>query len=262
MIRVGIGGWTFAPWRNGVFYPEKLPQTQELSFASRAVTSIEINGTFYGAQKPESFRRWAEETPDDFVFSVKAPRAASQRSDLSSVQDSVARFVEGGVTELGAKLGPIFWQLAPTKKFAPEEIEAFFSLLPAEADGRALRHAVEVRHPSFATAAFVAMARKHKVAIVLVESSKHALISDVTADFVYVRLEGSDEAHETGYAPKAIAAWTDRLKTFEAGAAPDDLPMLDKPAPKRKRDVFAYVISGAKERNPAAARELIKRLAR
>ena len=182
MVRVGIGGWEFKPWR-GEFYPAGLPQARELEHASRKLTSIEINGTFYRTQKPESFRKWAGETPDDFIFSVKAPRYATHRRVLAEAGESIKLFFGSGVLELGPKLGPILWQLHPNKKLEPEDFAAFLGLLPPRVDGRTLRHVIEVRHASFVDPAFIALARKAAVAIALVDSDKHPLIADVTADF-------------------------------------------------------------------------------
>lgn len=260
MIRVGIGGWVFKPWR-GAFYPKGLPQAQELSYASRHLTSIEINGTFYRTQKPASFRKWADETPDDFVFSLKGPQFATNRRVLAEAGPSIERFFASGVLELGAKLGPVLWQMAPTKKFDPDDFAAFLALLPQRIEGKTIRHVVEVRHESFLVASFVELLRKFSVAVVLVESAKHPLIADVTGDFVYLRLQGTSEKVKTGYLPAALDAWVKRAKVWEAGGAPDDLATIagQKPANKA-RDVFVYMISGAKERAPAAAMALIERL--
>jgi uncharacterized protein YecE (DUF72 family) len=260
MIRVGIGGWVYAPWR-GVFYPKGLPQARELAHASRHLTSIEINGTFYGSQKPESFRRWAEETPDDFVFSLKGPRFATHRRVLAEAGPSIERFLASGVLELKSKLGPILWQFAPTKAFEADDFAAFLALLPPRLDGRALRHAVEVRHESFLTPAFVELLRKHSVAIATIESDKHPLIADVTSDFVYARLQQTSEKVDTGYTPAALDTWASRAQAWAKGGAPKDLPTIAGPArSKGKRDVFIYMIAGAKERAPAAAMALIERL--
>jgi len=260
VIRVGIGGWVFEPWR-GVFYPKGLPQAQELSYASHKLTSIEINGTFYRTQKPDSFRKWAQETPDDFVFSLKGPQFATNRRVLAEAGESIERFFASGVLELKSKLGPILWQMAPTKKFDPDDFAAFLALLPQELGSKPIRHAVEVRHESFVTPAFVALARKFSVAIVLVESDKHPPIADVTSDFVYLRLQRTSEKVKTGYPPPALAAWADRARAWADGGAPDDLPTIaGQSPPKRKRDVFIYMISGAKVRAPAAALALIERL--
>ena len=257
MIKVGIGGWTFEPWR-GTFYPEKLPQARELSFASRAVTSIEINGTFYGSQKPESFRRWAAETPDDFIFSLKGPRFATNRRVLAEAGPSIERFLTSGVTELGKKLGPILWQMAPTKKFDEEDFAAFLALLPEKQDGRPLRHAVEVRHESFRNPRFIALLRAAGAALVFAESEKYPAIADLTADFVYARLQNAKETVATGYSKAAIADWAEICRTWEGGTDPKDLPHADTPLKKgARRDVFAYMINGAKIRAPSAAKALI-----
>jgi uncharacterized protein YecE (DUF72 family) len=270
-IRVGIGGWTFEPWRDN-FYPKGLKHARELEYASRKVTAIEINGTYYGAQKPESFARWREETPDDFVFAVKGPRFATNRKDLSQSAASVERFLTGGVLELKEKLGPINWQFLPTKAFVPEDFAAFLKLLPAELDGVALRHAVEVRHPSFVTPDFVALARAHGVAIVVADSDEHPQIADVTAPFVYARLQRASEAEEHGYAAAELDAWADRARAWAGGGAPDDLPMTvtasgkgakaGKAAKADPRDVFVFMINGHKPKAPAAAKALLQRLGR
>jgi uncharacterized protein YecE (DUF72 family) len=257
MIRVGVGGWVYAPWR-GTFYPKGLPQARELAHASRSLTTIEINGTFYGAQKPESFRRWAAETPDDFVFSVKGPRFATHRPVLADADSSIDRFFGTGVLELGAKLGPVLWQFPPFKSFNPDDFAAFLALLPQSLDGRPIRHAVEVRHKSFQVPEFVALMRKSSAAIALIDSDKHPLFADVTSDFLYLRLERTSETIATGYSQDALAVWSERARTWEKGAAPADLPTVAAPAgSKSRRDVFIYVISGAKVRAPAAAMALI-----
>jgi uncharacterized protein YecE (DUF72 family) len=262
MIRVGIGGWVFAPWR-GTFYPKGLPQARELAHASRNVTSIEINATFYRTQKPDSFRKWADETPDDFVFSLKGPQFATNRRVLAEAGPSIERFFESGVLELKAKLGPIFWQMAPTKTFQPDDFEAFLALLPRQVEGQAIRHAVEVRHKGFLSPEFIALLRKFSVAPVLVESEKHSLIADVTSDFVYARLQRTAEDVPTGYTPQALAGWAQRAQAFADGEVPDDLPTITPPAnAKTKRDVFIYMISGAKVRAPAAALALIEKLSK
>jgi uncharacterized protein YecE (DUF72 family) len=260
MIRVGIGGWVFKPWR-GTFYPEGLPQARELEHASRAVTTIEINGTFYGSQKPASFQRWAAETPDDFVFSLKGPRFTTHRRVLAEAGPSIERFFASGVRELKSKLGPTLWQLPPTKSFEAADFAAFLALLPQRLDGRPIRHAVEFRHPSFCVPEFVALMRKFSVAIALVDSEAHPLIADVTSDFVYLRLQRTEEAIDTGYPPAALATWAKRAHAWAEGSAPSDLTTL-APASgaKTKRDVFVYMISGAKLRAPAAAQALLAKL--
>jgi uncharacterized protein YecE (DUF72 family) len=260
MIRVGIGGWVFKPWR-GAFYPKGLPQARELEYASRALTTIEINGTFYGSQRPESFRRWAAETPDDFVFSLKGPRFTTHRAVLAEAGPSIERFFASGVLELKSKLGPVLWQFPPFKTFAADDFAAFLSLLPQRLDGRPIRHVVEVRHQSFCAAGFVTLMRKHAVAIAGIESDKHPLIADVTSDLVYLRLQRTSEEIESGYSRSDLASWATRARAFAEGGAPPDLPTL-APAPptKSRRDVFIYMISGAKVRAPAAAQALLAQL--
>ena len=242
MIRVGIGGWNFEPWR-GLFYPEGLAQAKELAFASRAVTSIEINSTFYRTQTASSFKKWAGDTPDDFIFSIKAPRAAVMRSDLAGAGPAIERFLASGLAELGSKLGPILWQLAPTKKFNAEDMAGFVELLPTKLGKLPLRHAIEVRHASFVCDEFVRLLKPRNVAIVHVESEKHPNFTERTADFAYARLQLSQADEVTGYPKKALKDWAKRAKDWE-----------------KSGDVFLYFISGAKERNPAAARALLELL--
>jgi uncharacterized protein YecE (DUF72 family) len=258
MIRVGVGGWTFEPWR-GFFFPKGLAKARELEYASRHLTSIEINGTYYSTQKPASFRRWHDETPADFVFSLKANRFATNRRILAEAAPSIARFINSGLAELKQKLGPILWQLAPTKKYEPDDLEAFLSLLPKAVDGLKLRHAIEVRHESFLTPSFVTLARKSGVAIVFADSDKYPAIADITADFTYARLQRTKDDVATGYPPKDIAAWLGHARAWEGGEVPKGLPRLGDGAPRKgKRDVFVYMISGAKVRNPDAAMALIE----
>ncbi|HEY4253734.1 MAG TPA: DUF72 domain-containing protein [Roseomonas sp.] len=259
-IRVGIGGWTFEPWR-GSFYPEGLAQKRELEYASGKLTSIEINGTYYGSQKPESFARWRAETPDGFVFSLKAPRFATNRKVLAEAGSSIERFFASGVTELKEKLGPINWQFPPTKQYDPEDFGAFLALLPKTVEGHAIRHVVEVRHDSFAVPGFITQARQHGVAIVMTDKDGFPHLHDVTADFVYARLQRSSEDVETGYTPKALGVWAERALEWAAGGAPRDLGTLADAAPKRARDVFIYMINGFKPKAPFAAMALIERLA-
>jgi uncharacterized protein YecE (DUF72 family) len=259
MIRVGVGGWTFAPWR-GTFYPKNLPQARELEYASRQLTSIEINGTFYGSQKPASFRRWRDETPDDFVFSVKGPRFTTHRRELSGAGESIERFFATGVLELGQKLGPVLWQFPGTKRFEPEDFRAFLHQLPASIEGRKIRHVVEVSHASFAAPAFIDLLRQHGVALALVDSADRPAMFDVTADFVYARLRRSTEDEPTGYAKAAIAEWAKRFQTWAAGGEPNDLSRVHAGPPPAadSRDCFVYFISGFKPRNPQAALTLIQ----
>ena len=259
-IYVGVGGWTFAPWR-GVFYPEKLPQARELEYAASQLTSIEINGTYYGSQKPESFRKWAKEVPNGFVFSVKGPRFATNRRVLAEAGDSIQRFYGSGVLELGDRLGPVLWQFAPTKKFDGADFGKFLELLPRELEGRALRHVVEVRHPSFSNPEFVALLRQFETPVVFAEHHTYPAIADLAGDFVYARLQKGNDEIKTCYPPKQLDAWAERLKLWAGGGEPDDLPKADpKPAKKMPRDVFAYVIHEGKVRAPAGAMELIERV--
>ena len=259
-IRVGVGGWTFEPWR-GVFYPKDLPQKRELEYASSKLTAIEINGTYYGTQKPESFKKWRDETPDDFVFTLKGPRYATNRRVLAEAGESIQRFLASGVTELGDKLGPINWQFAATKKFDREDFARFLALLPKRIGARAIRHAVEVRHESFAAAEFVDLAREHDAAIVVAGQSEFPLIADVTSSFVYVRIMGASEKQKAGYRPGDLDKWAARARAWASGSAPEDLPTLaTKPKAAPRRDVFVFMISGFKERNPAAAAALLQRL--
>ena len=259
-IYVGVGGWTFEPWR-GSFYPDKLPQKRELEYAASKLTSIEINGTYYGSQKPESFRKWHDETPEGFVFSLKGSRFTTNRKELKLAGESVERFIGSGILELKDKLGPINWQFMETKKFEPEDFEAFLDLLPETVEGRKLRHSVEVRNDSFVAPDFVELARKHNVAVITAGDSKFPQIADPTADFVYLRIMGTDEKHSKGYASGELDAWAERARAYAAGKVPDDLKRgSDKDAVAKPRDVFLYVISGHKELNPAAAMALIERL--
>lgn len=260
-IRVGVGGWTFEPWR-GAFYPEKLSQKRELEHASRKLTSIEVNGTYYGSQKPETFAKWHDETPDDFVFALKAPRFATNRRVLAEAGASIERFFAGGVMELKDKLGPINWQFMATKKFDPDDFAAFLKLLPKAVDGRAIRHAVEVRHDSFKSPDFVSLARAHDVAIVMAGDSAFPQIADTSASFAYMRIMGTSETEPNGYADAALDLWCKRAQAFASGAVPEGLQIVSpRDADRTRRDVFLYVISGAKLRNPAAAMALIDRLA-
>lgn len=247
MIRVGIGGWVFPPWRGGNFYPAKLPQTQELAHASRRLTAIEINATFYGAQKPTSFRRWHGETPDDFVFSVKGPRFATHRKDLAGARPSIERFFASGVLELRDKLGPILWQFPQFARFDEQGFADFLALLPPSVDGRAIRHVIEAKHRSFFAEPALALLRRHGVALALVDSDGFPEFPGPTADFVYARLRRSVANEPEGYPPAALDAWAERFRAWEKDASPP-------------RDCFVYFINGAKERAPAAAEALIKRV--
>lgn len=260
-IRVGVGGWTFEPWRNN-FYPEGLAHSKELEYASTHLTAIEVNGTYYSTFKPPTFAKWRDATPEGFVFSLKANRFATNRKVLAEAGDSIQRFVGSGLSELGPKLGPLVWQFAPTKLFDPDDFEAFLQLLPKKVDGLPLRHALDVRHHSFIDPAYLALARKYRCATVFTDSDDYPSFVDLTGDFVYARLMRTESKVKTGYAAKALDRWADAARTWAAGREPADLPRL-APAGKAAgpRDVFLYFISGAKERAPAAAMGLISRLA-
>ncbi len=258
-VRIGIGGWVFEPWR-GSFYPKGLKQADELAYASRRLTSIEINSTYYSAQKPESFARWAQATPAGFRFALKASRFCTNRKVLAEAGESIGRFLGQGLSELGDRLGPILWQFMATKRLHPDDFAAFLSLLPHRQDGLALRHVVEPRHASFADPAFVGLCRAHGVAICISENADYPLIADVTADFVYARLQMGSDAIETGYPPGDLDRWAGRLRTYAQGGAPADLPALSPAAPKTPRDVFAYVIHEGKIRAPQAAMALLARI--
>lgn len=239
-IRVGIGGWSYEPWEE-TFYPPKLAAAKQLEYAASKVTAIEINATFYRTQTAASFKKWAAATPDNFQFSVKAPRAAVQRKDLREAAQSIEWFFNSGVGELGSKLGPIFWQMAPYKKFDADEINAYFDMLPEKLGKLKLRHALEVRHASFTDEAFLKIARDRNIAVVTVESEKHPLIVEPTADFAYARLELTQADEPTGYPKAALKKWAKTAQTWE-----------------KSGDVYLYFISGAKERNPAAAQAMLE----
>ena len=260
MIRVGIGGWTFEPWR-GSFFPDKLPHARELEYASRQVTAIEVNGTYYRTQSPATFAKWAAETRDDFVFSVKALRYCTNRKVLAEAGESVGKFVGSGLAELGDKLGPILWQFMPTKRFEPDDMAAFLDLLPDEVAGRKLRHALEVRHESFRDETFVEMVRKRNAAIVFADSAKYPSLADPTADFIYARLEDAKEGVETGYTSAELDRFATLAKTWARGGSPTGMDYVAaKPEAGGERDVFVFMINGAKVRAPAAAQALISRL--
>ena len=257
-IHIGIGGWVFEPWR-GAFYPDGLPQKRELEYAGSKLTSIEINGTYYGSQKPESFAKWREETPEGFVFALKGSRFCTNRRVLAEAGPSVEKFLTSGLTELRHKLGPINWQFMPTKKFDPDDFEAFLKLLPKELDGISLRHAVEVRHDSFRSPDLVALLREYGVAAITSADADYTQIADVTAPFVYARIMGTQEAEPKGYSEAGLDRWAEAARTWAQGGVPEGLETVGPPAKVEKRDVFLYVISGDKVRNPAAAMELIAR---
>jgi uncharacterized protein YecE (DUF72 family) len=260
-IHVGVGGWQFEPWR-GVFYPDKLPQRRELEYSTRHLTAIEINATYYGAQKPESFRKWAAEAPDGFKFSVKGTRYATNRRDLSQAGESIGRFLNSGLTELGDRLGPLLWQFANSKTYDRDDFSHFLDFLPETADGLKLQHVIEPRHDSFVDPDFVALLRERNVAVAYAHHESYPNIPDVTADFVYARLQRGSDDVQTGYPADELDAWARRLTTWADGGAPEDLPSVaaDVPAPHQPRDVYAFVIHEGKVRAPAAAMGLIDRL--
>lgn len=260
-VHVGIGGWDFDPWR-GTFYPAGLAKTKQLEHLGTRLNATEINATYYKLQSPALFARWAKLVPEGFKFAVKASRFCTNRKALAEAEESVGKFCGQGFTELGDKLGPILWQLAPTKRFDADEIRGFLGLLPPARDGIALRHALEVRHESFQNPEFVELARAAKVAIVFADHETYPGIADLTAGFVYARLQRADEAKAAGYGEEALDRWAEVVRSWASGASPDSLEYVaNAMAPQAPRDVFCFFISGAKVRNPAAAEALNRRLA-
>ncbi|WP_173933499.1 DUF72 domain-containing protein [Chelativorans sp. Marseille-P2723] len=283
-IRIGISGWTYKPWR-GVFYPKGLPHSKELAHAAQRFPSIEINGTFYGMQRPESFARWREETPDDFVFAVKGSRYITHMKRLKDVEAPLANFMASGVLLLGKKLGPILWQFPPRMKFDPDRFAAFLELLPRDMDeaarlarrhdgrmkGRAfvdargkqpLHHAIEIRHASFCTEEFIALLRRYGDALVVADAPEWPLLMDVTADFVYCRLHGSEQLYASGYDDEALGRWAARICAWAQGREPEDASRVLGPVKPRAsgRDVYVYFDNDAKVRAPFDAASLISRL--
>jgi len=261
-IRVGIGGWTYEPWRE-TFYPPGVSAKRELEHASRQVTAIEVNGTYYSTMTATSFERWFAETPDDFMFSLKANRFATNRRVLAEAGESIGRFVGSGLARLQHKLGPLLWQFAPTKKFDPADFEAFLKLLPADVEGRPLRHVLDVRHDSFTSPEFLAMAREYRAAVVFTDSPDYPSFANLTADFVYLRLMNARSEIVSGYPPEVLASLADCARTWAAGGQPTGLPLVpgDAGVPEASgRDVFMFMINGAKERAPAAAMGVLANL--
>ncbi|QSX76996.1 DUF72 domain-containing protein [Agrilutibacter solisilvae] len=258
-IRVGVGGWTYAPWRDN-FYPPKLVQRRELEYASRRLSAIEINGTFYGAQKPSTYANWAAQTPEGFVFSVKAPMRIVQSKVLAKAAGQVEDFL-GGIASLGDRLGPVVWQFE-TPRLDREDFTTFIAQLPAQVDGRRVRHVLDVRDSAFVDARYVALAREHGVATVFTDSREFPSFSDITADFVYARLMRSRSEFPDGYSEDELAHWASRARIWARGGVPDDLPRISANGTPHAeaRDVFVFFISAAKERNPAAAMALIEQL--
>ena len=285
-VRIGISGWRYAPWR-GRFYPEGLRQKDELGYAAKKFATVEINGTFYSLQDPASFRRWAADTPDGFVFAVKGPRFLTHMLKLSRAEQPLANFFANGLLALGPKLGPILWQFPPNFRFNPEKLEAFFRLLPRDTaaaaalarkhdhrvEGRTalktdrkrpIRHAIEIRHESFRTPDFIALLRKHRMALVCADTVEWPLLMDLTADFVYCRLHGSEVLYTSGYDDPALKRWAARIAAWAKGGEPRDAVRVGaKPAPKRARgakgrDVYVYFDNDAKVRAPVDAERLMQ----
>lgn len=259
-LRVGIGGWVYAPWRDN-FYPKGLVQRRELEYASRHVTAIEINGTYYGTQKPATYAKWRDETPEGFLFSAKAPQRITGARALARTGAQIEDFV-GGIAELGDKLGPLVWQFDAGQRIDRDAFTEFLSLLPASAGKRRLRHVLDVRDAAFVDEDYLRLARTHGMATVFTDSEDHPSFADLTADFVYARLMRSRPTLASGYPGGELAAWARRMHEWRAGGDPDELPHIGgAPAPVRPRDVFVFFIAAAKERNPAAAMALLQRLA-
>jgi uncharacterized protein YecE (DUF72 family) len=284
-IRIGISGWRYTPWR-GVFYPKDLPQRLELHYASRVLPTIEINGSFYSLQYPASYQSWHDETPADFIFAVKGPRFITHMKKLRDVETPLANFFASGVLALREKLGPFLWQLPPSFRFDPERLSAFFKLLPRDTvaasrlarrhDGkvtgravlktdmtRPLRHALEVRHASFATAECVQLLRAHDIALVIADTAgKWPFLEDVTSDFIYIRLHGDEELYVSGYTGEALREWAGKIRTWARGATPARTHCVGPPAPTRERgrDVFVYFDNDVKVRAPFDAMSLAHRL--
>lgn len=284
-VRIGISGWTYAPWR-GNFYPPGLLQADELSYASRQVDTIEINGTFYALQRPDSFARWYDETPEGFVFAVKGPRFITHIRRLREIETPLANFFASGVLRLEEKLGPLLWQFPPSFRFSSERLDHFLSLLPRDTEAaaalaehrsewlaerawariahrRELRHAIEIRHQSFLDPAFVALLRRHQVAWVFADSVAWPYAEDATAEFVYLRLHGSEELYASGYSDEALDHLAARIRLWARGLEPNDARLIEpdtRPAPDKPRDVLVYFDNDAKVRAPVDARSLRAKL--
>jgi uncharacterized protein YecE (DUF72 family) len=283
-VRIGISGWRYAGWR-GSFYPKELRQRDELAYASRHFDTIEINGTHYSLQRPEFFARWYDETPDDFVFAIKGSRFITHLKQLREVETPLANFFASGVLRLEEKLGPFLWQFSPRFRFDAERFDHFLGLLPRDSaaaavlaehhdhrlKGRAwiktgrkrlLRHAVEIRHPSFLDPAFVRLLRRHKIALVFADTVDWPYAEDVTAEFLYLRLHGSEELYASGYDDDALDRWAARIRSWRQGVEPNDAKLIDVTARphRRARDVYVYFDNDAKVRAPIDAQALRKRL--
>jgi uncharacterized protein YecE (DUF72 family) len=282
-VRIGIAGWTYPPWR-GVFYPKGLPQKRELEYATGQFSSLEINGTFYGMQRPDAFADWADRAPNGFVFAVKAPRYITHIRRLREAETPLANFIASGLLRLGGKLGPILWQFPPNFRFDAERIEAFLKLLPRDtkaaarfgrkhddrlkapawlrADDRPMRHAFEIRNETFRTRAFIDLLRKYDVALVCADTVEWPRLMDLTSDFVYCRLHGSEELYASGYDDKSLDQWAARVVTWANGGEPADAERIGGKGRKRRRDVFVYFDNDAKVRAPFDAKALTERVDR
>jgi uncharacterized protein YecE (DUF72 family) len=288
MIRIGISGWRYAPWR-GVFYPPDLAQRRELEYASRVFSSIELNGSFYSLQTPSSYARWHDDTPGDFVFAVKGPRFITHIKRLREIDKPLANFFASGLLRLHGKLGPLLWQLPPTLRYDRGLLDAFFALLPRDTEQardlarrreparmrgrtalaierkRPMRHAVEVRHESFCDESFIALLRRHDIALVVADTAgKWPYVEDVTAGFVYLRLHGDSELYVSGYGDAALDRWARRIRAWADGGEPEDVHKVSNKAPKprKSRDVYCYFDNDAKVKAPFDAQALIKKLHR
>jgi len=284
-IRIGISGWRYPPWR-GVFYPAGLPQHRELEYASREFPTIEVNGTFYSLQKPDSFERWYHDTPPDFVFSVKGPRYITHIKRLKDIEGPLANFFASGIFNLREKLGPILWQFPPSFRYDADKMKHFFQLLPGDTKQalrlarrrephmtgrvrlaidatRNLRHAIEIRHESFVDESFVQLLREHNIALVVADTAgKWPYREDVTADFLYLRLHGDKELYASGYTDEALTRWAQRIGAWKAGSQPDDAHVIStRPTPARHpRDVYCYFDNDVKVKAPFDARNLMTKL--
>lgn len=285
-VRIGVSGWRYGPWR-GVFYPEKLRQKDELAFLAKQFPTVEINGTFYSLQRPENFQAWGDQTPAGFLFAVKGSRYITHMLRLTKIEKPLANFLASGVLALGRKLGPILWQFPPNFRFNPEKLEAFFALLPPDTEAaarlarkhdarvngrcflrsgpkRRLRHAIEIRHDSFVDPDFIKLLRKHRIGLVVADTVEWPLLMDVTSDFVYCRLHGSEELYASGYDDASLERWADRIAAWATGRDPVDATrVVDKPGPRRAtRDVFVYFDNDKKVCAPFDARSLIEKVER
>ena len=258
-IHVGVGGWDFDPWR-GTFFPAGLPKAKQLDFMGEQLSATEINATYYKLQKPELFAKWRDAVPDGFKFAIKASRFCTNRKLLGEGGEGIDRFCAQGFTELGDKLGPILWQFMGTKRFEPDDFAAFLKLLPEAQAGVRLQHVVEPRHESFRTPEFVAMAREAGVGIVFADADDYPCIPDLSGDTVYARLQRSREEEPTGYASDVLDRWAEVARTWSRGESPPGFPYAAEPPAPKPRDVYVFVISGAKVRAPLAARALMERL--